>query len=942
MELTKKRSWTTALGGVDTCPDLVRPLDIDLWSTAQLNGPTDTKDHDDLEIQQETFSETCPKHQLAENCHVDLYESREHSLESSDESHRADPEILDETSSIPAIDSDTFSTSRSTEETEPLAKADEATTVCYGLITNSFAKLFPSSQRPSIEFLRKRTAFPIRIRSDGITICDTDAQEVAQLNQQHAAVIKKVKAQCPSLRCEVYLSLDDEIIRNVSKKQAHMVLSCEINLFGPASYGERVGTCLGNAHIFLQEPSVLHPSIPYSNPHVYSTTEEQLTPFFINQQSDDIHHFDQEIKTILCETHHGGLQSVFEQDSRIKTTLQPHQIEALDFMLRREATEEKHLLSTMYVHELTREKKYAPVNECVGGLLADEMGLGKSLSLLALIIHTLEEARHFMAYNHTASPRQVQKIGATLIVTPFSTLQNWQDELSKHLDAKALRLYVHHGQAKTRLHSDLATAQVVLTTYETISLGRKSSSGHLGQFSWFRIALDEAHWIRNSSTQVFQTLHEFEAERRWCLTGTPVQNGLGDLCALTRWLRFYPFDSTRSFRKLITDPLSRRDEAGLSNLRRMTRVFQIRRMKQALGLGGVTLRTISVSLSNLEHEQYDVVKTSILQTLAEASKVQKAQRSISTLLGIRDLRRICCDGISLQDRSARQLAEIPAWVSNVTCNQCGGTIRRAEWPSVFHGQCGHVLCKACRANSPNNSAEALAKEVSCLICGAVEEDLVFGNSPGVTSTYDGVTSLIPPEQDTGNFTPAKIVAVTSKLLELHQEPLAGTGKSLVFSYWLHALALLEKQLQRYGIECVRIDGKHSPDDRARALSAFRTDPEVRVMLVTFGTGSVGLTLTEATDVHLMEPHWNPMVEEQAIGRAHRIGQDKPVTVWRYVVEQSIEENIVRKQQRKLYLAKIAHSKHEGECSGGGRRNGRGQEDEEKLEDLLQECHLLRG
>lgn len=161
--------------------------------------------------------------------------------------------------------------------------------------------------------------------------------------------------------------------------------------------------------------------------------------------------------------------------------------------------------------------------------------------------------------------------------------------------------------------------------------------------------------------------------------------------------------------------------------------------------------------------------------------------------------------------------------------------------------------------------------------------------------------------------------------------------SLVFSYWKHALSSLESELQRCSIRCVRIDGDHSADERARALSAFRTSPEVQVMLLTFGVGSVGLTLTEATHIHLVEPHWNPMVEEQAIARAHRIGQDKLVTVWRYIVENSIEERIIRKQSRKLYLAKIAHTK-----DIGSRTNGHEKQNHGELEDLLEECHLLQG
>ncbi|EXJ67080.1 uncharacterized protein A1O5_09726 [Cladophialophora psammophila CBS 110553] len=83
-----------------------------------------------------------------------------------------------------------------------------------------------------------------------------------------------------------------------------------------------------------------------------------------------------------------------------------------------------------------------------------------------------------------------------------------------HIDARVLGLYVYHGQATSRLHSDLETTRTVLTAYKTSALGQRSSSGHLGQYSWFQIALDEAHWTHNASTQVLPILHEFEAQRR--------------------------------------------------------------------------------------------------------------------------------------------------------------------------------------------------------------------------------------------------------------------------------------------------------------------------------------------------------------------------------------------------------------------------------------------
>lgn len=341
---------------------------------------------------------------------------------------------------------------------------------------------------------------------------------------------------------------------------------------------------------------------------------------------------------------------------------------------------------------------------------------------------------------------------------------------SRHIDAGTLRVYVHHGQTKARLHSDVETAQVVLTTYETITLGRRSAAGHLAQFSWFRIVLDEAHWIRNRSTQVFQVLNEFEAQKRWCMTGTPVQNGLYDLCALTRWLRFYPFDSSHGFRKFITDPLSKRNGAGLANLRQMTKVFQIRRVKASMNLGCMTLQTITVSLSNRERRQYEAVKATILQTLAESSNRKKSNPSTIVLQGIQELRRICCDGYSVQAPSERSITNIAACGPNMTCNQCGRAINEAARASIFHGQCGHVLCSVCCAGSSTDGLEEDTGELSCPICGSIEEDPTHLDDSSAIRVYDDSVSAAPFSSDQGieDFVPAKIATVMSKLLELHK------------------------------------------------------------------------------------------------------------------------------------------------------------------------------
>lgn len=190
-------------------------------------------------------------------------------------------------------------------------------------IANAFARLFPVPQNSSVLDDIPESLYKIRVRSDGVTVCDADAQEVAEVDRQHADVIKEIKVQVRDLSGEVKLFLDGEAGAETRKARSRPVLGCAIDLYGPARVADLVGTYLGEAKIFLQEPRSLSSSIPYFNPHVYSTTTDHRTPFFTEQQSKKDQYFDEEIYSILCQTFDYDSNSSFEQDSRVKTILRP-------------------------------------------------------------------------------------------------------------------------------------------------------------------------------------------------------------------------------------------------------------------------------------------------------------------------------------------------------------------------------------------------------------------------------------------------------------------------------------------------------------------------------------------------------------------------------------------------------------------------------------------
>jgi SWI/SNF-related matrix-associated actin-dependent regulator of chromatin subfamily A3 len=129
-------------------------------------------------------------------------------------------------------------------------------------------------------------------------------------------------------------------------------------------------------------------------------------------------------------------------------------------------------------------------------------------------------------------------------------------------------------------------------------------------------------------------------------------------------------------------------------------------------------------------------------------------------------------------------------------------------------------------------------------------------------------------------------------------------KSVVFSQWTKMLDTIEPVLKSEGFKVVRLDGRMRRIDRAIAIDKFKKDPKVLVMLISLRAGGVGLNLTAASRIYLLEPYWNPAVEQQAVDRVHRLGQTRPVQTIRFIAKGTIEENMVALQQKKMELARM--------------------------------------
>jgi SNF2 family DNA or RNA helicase len=169
------------------------------------------------------------------------------------------------------------------------------------------------------------------------------------------------------------------------------------------------------------------------------------------------------------------------------------------------------------------------------------------------------------------------------------------------------------------------------------------------------------------------------------------------------------------------------------------------------------------------------------------------------------------------------------------------------------------------------------------------------------------TALLPGPLRKG--APPESSSKMERLLEALQDAAADGHRSLVFSQWTSLLDLIEPHLNKAGIGFVRLDG--STTDRASVVNAFQAADGPPVMLLSLKAGGTGLNLTAADHVFLVDPWWNPAVEDQAADRAHRIGQDKPVMVYRMVARDTVEERILELQARKRALANAALSEAGG-------------------------------
>ena len=422
----------------------------------------------------------------------------------------------------------------------------------------------------------------------------------------------------------------------------------------------------------------------------------------------------------------------------------------------------------------------------LAGILADEMGLGKTLQALV-----------WLAALQTKP---------SLVVCPTSLLANWQTEAERF--TPQLKTLVVHGADRQPLFDTLQSYDLVITSY---ALLRRDVAQHQ-KVEWQAVVLDEAQHIKNRFSQNAQAVKALRAKRRLVLTGTPMENSLGDLWSIFDFLMPGYLGPATEFRDRYEVPITKQqDQAALQRLRHRIRPFVLRRMKSAVARD-LPAKIDQITWCDLTAEQQSAYQAILAQgrrqVFEQAGKGGEAQRRMAVLTTLLRLRQTCCHLGLLPDER--------------------------EW------------------------REPSAKLATCL--------------------------------------------------ELIDEAISGNHRVLVFSQFVKLLKLVEAALQEEQIEFCYLDG--STLDRAGEIRRFQ-ESRVPVFLISLKAGGIGLNLTGADTVIHLDPWWNPAVEEQATARAHRIGQQQVVTSYKLIARGSVEEKIVRLQERKRELISQMVTSDEG-------------------------------
>ncbi|EEP82932.1 DNA repair protein RAD16 [Uncinocarpus reesii 1704] len=537
------------------------------------------------------------------------------------------------------------------------------------------------------------------------------------------------------------------------------------------------------------------------------------------------------------------------QPAGISRKLKPFQLEGLSWMKQQEQSQWK------------------------GGLLGDEMGMGKTIQAVSLL----------MSDYPVGVP--------SLVVVPPVALMQWQSEIKSYTDGK-LKVFIYHGsnsKVKNITVKELKSYDIIMISYSGLeSMHRKEVKGWtrgkglvkedsiIHSIHFHRLILDEAHNIKQRTTSVARACFALKANYKWCLSGTPVQNRIGEFFSLLRFLDVKPFACYFCKRCPCEELHWSQDE--LKRCVHCKHTIMLRRVKKD--------HTASMELPPKRQFDTYVSRGVMLNNYANIFGLIMQMRQVA----------------NHPDLILKKHAE--GGQNVLVCSICDEPAEEA-----IRSRCKHEFCRQC-AKEYIQSFESRG-EPDCPRCH-IPLSIDF-EQPDIEQEEgevkkNSIINRIKMEDWTSS---TKIEMLVYDLYKLRSKK--QTHKSIVFSQFTSMLQLVEWRLHRAGISTVMLDGSMTPVQRQKSIDYFMNNVDVEVFLVSLKAGGVALNLTEASRVFIVDPWWNPAAEWQSADRCHRIGQRRPCVITKLCIEDSVESRMVLLQEKKANMINGTINKDQSEA-----------------------------
>ncbi|XP_070160538.1 transcription termination factor 2-like [Polyergus mexicanus] len=576
-----------------------------------------------------------------------------------------------------------------------------------------------------------------------------------------------------------------------------------------------------------------------------------------------------------------------EDPRGLKIQLMPHQQHALAWLLWREQ------------------------QRPAGGVLADDMGLGKTLTMISLIMTTLAQKDSIdesddtdCEWNKDRKPLSTDYKGGTLVVCPASLLRQWDNEVRNRCKRDLLSVEIYHGSNRKSVPKSLSKNDIVITTYNILSREHKMRST-LYKINWERVILDEAHIVRNHKSQASLAVCELKADKRWALTGTPIQNKALDLYSILKFLKCSPFDDLRVWKRWVDN----KNAAGYQRLATVMKTLMLRRTKQELmergdveTLPDKSIEEVMVKLDSQEQLVYEKILI-YSRTLFAQFLTQKAEKEhmFDLYSGNYDVF-VYLSNPNKETQFTKAQNKLLAMHANVKTHEILVLLLRLRQlcchPALIHAMLDQDDVKQSGIMDTDNVGPELLSQVNSISLNEIDKEEEDVN---INERIEG--NLLTTENPV--FDDDRISSKMRILLKMVEEILQkGEDKLIIVSQWTTLLDVIASHLSTIkDATFSKFTGNVAIKDRQNVVDSFNSrNSGPRILLLSLTAGGVGLNLVGGNHLLLFDNHWNPQLETQAQDRIYRFGQTKNVYIYKFICVDTIEERVKVLQERKLEIA----------------------------------------